>query len=670
MGILRGQCVVLCGILFCVTASLSAKRLDRIDATEPVPSNQPIPVMDFFRPHFFNRPRINPSGALVAALNPDKDDSSNLVVFDIAARKTIGTGGGEDFDVTAFEWLSDRRLLFDLSRNKLYTAGLFSADVDRMQRAIAINLRDLAIPVAIPQDEPLKPLIWLRSLGSEDGKDGGVVQIDSRRDVLSRAGAVYVRTFPVPTGGETMAYYADIRGELAYAVTIKEGVASLHRLENGRWVSCHFDDERLALIGHGDAANELIVLAKSDEAGLHPKVLRRYDGATGKLGEVLYHDDNYEPNPVGLIRSAKDRRIVGLSYNRKGPETVWLDPQYKEIQKELNSVLPGGVSTVFGSDREEKKFLVHYYSDQIPPRYFLYERNPSKVTLLANSAPWIDPNRMQPMQLMGYNSRDGVRIEGYLTLPANPGKVLPPLVVVPHGGPWVRDAWGWDPEAQFLASRGYAVFQPNYRGSPGTDWRFPEEDKWAFRKMHNDVTDGVRALIKAGLVDPDRIAIMGGSFGGYLSLCGAVYEGNLYRCAITIAGVFDWEQVMNEAHKDRYTQIRYGIFRRFLGDPRKQKEIFEEISPLRSVERVSIPVFVVHGKDDPVASINESRHLISELEKRKIPHEVMIERGEGHGFQHLENRVELYTRVEEFLARNLAPRPKQAIAASTAPVSP
>jgi dipeptidyl aminopeptidase/acylaminoacyl peptidase len=441
MGFFRGKFLQIVFGSIAMVTSLWAKRLDRVDATEPVPSDQTVPVIDFFRPHYFQQAKINPAGTLVAALNPDKDDSFNLIVFDLEARKTVGTGGGEGFDISNFQWLSDRRLLFSLNKDKLYSEGLFAADADKLQRAIPINRYDLALPIGVPKDDPLKPLVWLRALARQDGKDGGVVQIDSRRDVESRGGGSWTKTFPSPAGGETSAYYTDVNGNLAHAVTMKDGQGTLHRFAGDRWLECNFDSRKLEVVGSGSQPGELIVLAGSDQAGLHPKVLRRFDSVTGTLGEVLYRDENYEPRPVGFFRSPVDHRIVGLSYERKGPETVWLDPEYAQIQKELNEALPGGVSVFFGCDREERKFLVWFYSDRIPVRYFIYQRNPARLTMLANSAPWIDPNRMQPTQLMSYKSRDNVRIEGYLTVPLSTTKALPPLVVLPHGGPWVRDGW-------------------------------------------------------------------------------------------------------------------------------------------------------------------------------------------------------------------------------------
>ncbi|HYD82999.1 MAG TPA: alpha/beta fold hydrolase, partial [Opitutus sp.] len=248
-------------------------------------------------------------------------------------------------------------------------------------------------------------------------------------------------------------------------------------------------------------------------------------------------------------------------------------------------------------------------------------------------------------------------LDAYVTLPAGTSKKKPaPLVVLPHGGPWVRDTWGFDPEVQFLANRGFAVMQPNYRGSPGYDWKFPDDDLYDFTKMHDDVTDAVKTLLASKLVDPDRVAIMGGSFGAYLALSGVVNEPELYRCAVTIAGVFDWARVMQDSKYDQFTSTRYAFLKRRLGDPKKAEEKFAAISPARRVDQVRVPVFVSHGKEDRVAEVGESKRLISELQKHDVPHEVFLVRGEGHGMARLENRVELYSRVEAFLKKNLAPR--------------
>ncbi|MDP2138045.1 MAG: alpha/beta fold hydrolase, partial [Candidatus Didemnitutus sp.] len=268
--------------------------------------------------------------------------------------------------------------------------------------------------------------------------------------------------------------------------------------------------------------------------------------------------------------------------------------------------------------------------------------------------PWLPENLLGEVRLMTFKARDGLMLDGYVTLPADHVPDRPaPMVVLPHGGPWARDVWGYHPEAQFFASRGYVVFQPNYRGSTGYGADISITPRAEFRRMHDDVTDGTRALIRSGIADPARIAIVGTSFGGYLAVCGAAFEPDLYRCAVTIAGIFDWERVMREARNLDPDPYRYEQLLRMLGDPRKLQEKFEAMSPFHSVSQIKVPVFVAHGGDDRVADSSQSRRLTKALTKARVPHETMFRTDEGHGFSELKNRVELYERVESFLKKHL-----------------
>lgn len=648
---------VLLAVLPAVAVHAATPPIPRAEALVPVPADQPIPVIDFFRPYLFADARLNRSGTKIAALNPGKNDTKNLVIYDLGSNKLTGTGGGEGFDIYNYQWLTEERLLFRLSRDKHYAYGLFAVDASKLERAIPLNRRDVTIPIGVPRATPLNPIVWVKQSMLDQGRDGGVVQLDSKRGADRYHGATAIRSFPSPKG-VVVSYRADHDGELAYAITTDRGVATLHRLTPEGWKPCPVNLEEIEVLSVGEKSGELIVLAPSDETKPRtPRALRRLDSATGQLGEIIHRDDRYEPNPADFYRDPKDDRILGLQFTRKGPETVWFDPNYQALQEQLNQGLPGMVVRIISSDSAQKKFLIHASSDQNPGRLYLLELSPQKFTVVSDAMPWIDPARMAPMQIITYRTRDDLQIEGYYTAPTKSAAgTLPPLVVLPHGGPWGRDRWCWDAEAQFLASRGYAVFQPNYRGSSGTTWRFPESDQWAFRKMHDDVTDGVKRLIQSRLADPDRVAIMGTGFGGYLAVCGAAFEGSLYRCAITVAGVYDWERVMRDAQGSNTAPALHSILRRRLGDPKELQAQFEEISPLRSVAKIAIPVFIAHGRDDPIVSVGEAKRLIDALEKNRVPHEVMLKSGESQGFRFLENRVELYTRIEDFLAKHLAPR--------------
>jgi acetyl esterase/lipase len=653
-----------------VLPALAKKKEDPLERMKPVPSDQPIPVIDFFRPQLFRNPELNPAGTHFAAIVSGEGDRLDLIAFDLATKKAERLTGGAGFDITRYEWLNDKRMLFSLTKDKLYAAGLFAVELGRFSQSYVLQRRNVVVPVGYPKDNPLHAILWIRNSAYDLGADGGVIKIDTRRSFDSRDGAIFVNgddgiradileTYPNPKGGDVMGYIADRNGELAFAVVAKDGRSTLQRYVDKTWERCPVDLEETPVLGIGDDPGQLLTLGPKVEG--KPRALHRLNAVTGERGELLFQDEQYDFVGVRFYRHPVDHRILGVQYQRKGPQSVWFDEGYQRIQSALDKAFPGEVVRILGSDRAEKQFFMSVSSDVRPASYFHVKLETKTFAPVANVAPWIDPKRMRPMQLITYKARDGREIEGYVTLPegaSQENKV--PLVVLPHGGPWVRDNWGWDAEAQFLASRGYAVFQPNYRGSTGYAWKFPEKDMWDFRKMHDDVTDGVKTVLKTRMIDADRIAIMGGSFGGYLALSGAAHEQGLYRCAITVAGVFDWERVMKDARGSEHFRGRYGSLRRHLGDPAKRKEKFEEISPIKHVGQVKIPVFVAHGTEDIVATVGQSKALIAELKKHGVPHEKQIERGEGHGFRKVDNQVELYTAIEAFLAKHLAPRAEKA----------
>lgn len=628
-----------------------------LDRITPVPAGEPVPAIDFFRPAMFHSPELNPAGTHFVAIVSMGADREDAFVYDLAAN----TGGrltvGRNRDISGCTWLDDRRFLFHMTQDKEYALGLCAADITRLSRVTVIERFNVIVPVGVPREAPLKPIIWIRNNAVYEGEDGGVVQIDSQRSFESgdSDNASVIDRFPSPRGGTPVGYLADKDGHLAFAFTAKDGVTTLHRYVKDHWEKCSVDMESIDVVANGERPDELFVLGPRE--GNRPRALQRFDASTGKLGEVVYQDDKYDLDHVRLYRRETDGRLLGLRYNQRLPKQVWLDQRYLGIQAAVEKVLPDLVVNILGSDHAEKRFFLAAYSDVMPLRYYHFDLEKAQLTEVASTAPWIDPKRMRPMMGMTYKTRDGVSLEGYVTLPENASKANPaPLVVLPHGGPWVREVWAWDREAQFLASRGYAVFQPNYRGSTGYGCRYPEDDNWAFRKMHDDVTDGVKGLLTTGVVDKNRIAIMGSSFGGYLALSGAAYEPDLYRCAITIAGVFDWAMMVKSKRGSEHFRGAYGLYLRKLGDPKKDQERFDAISPIRHVDQVKIPISVAHGVDDQVAPVEQSQRLISELKKHGVPFEKQIESNETHGFHHLENEVALYTAIEKFLAKNLAPK--------------
>lgn len=674
---------VLC-VLVCAGLQLGARspKLD-FERITPVPADEQIPIMDFFRPRLLQQPQLNRAGTHIAALITAKDDRHHLMVYDLDQKSFETVSPAGEKEIYDFNWLDDRRLMYLVSQEKIYGLGMLAVDIKQINHSYALLQSYGASLIGIPERNRLRPIVWMRFDGFNHGRDLGAgeikaelnlgpmtnfatVNVDS--EMVARVEEInekhIVLRYSKPKDGICNGYAVDRDGELAFAFTGDgDGYISVHRFDaqNDGWIKTPVDWEEIDFLAVGDRPAEVLVRGPRQED--KPRALQRLDTATGQLGEVLLQDKRYDFSGW-FYRDRNTREVVGAIYDRGGPSVVWFDESYRAAQKVIEASFPGQVVRVLEGD-QTGRLLIATFSDRHPVVYHWVDLQKRAAGLIKASAPWIDPERMQPMRVMQFKTRDGRALDAYVTLPPGASKENPaPLVVLPHGGPWVRDTWGYDGEVQFLVSRGYAVLQPNYRGSKGYDWMFPEDDRYDFLKMHQDVTDATKTAIATRLVDRDRIAIMGGSFGAYLALSGVVHEPAMYRCAVTIAGVFDWETVMKDMKFDQYSSSSYAYMRRKLGDPRTQKDKYDAISPVRRVEQVQVPVFVSHGKEDRVAYIGESRRLINELEKYKVPHEAFLVSGEGHGMSYLKNRVQLYERVEQFLAKHLAPRNGGAAASS------
>jgi dipeptidyl aminopeptidase/acylaminoacyl peptidase len=655
-----------------VSAVAAAAKFD-LKRVAPVPATEQIPASDFFRPLILQEPRINQAGTHIAAIVTAGEDKHQLLVYSLKTQKFEIVGGAGDKDIYEAHWLDNSRLVFGLSTRKMYGLGLMATDVGSLSRAYPLLQYYGSRLIAVPLKDPLHPLVWNRYDGlSASSVDLGAAIVDSDIQTgslidLSKASADMgdlmdaqdnnlkhiVSRYAVPRPGITYRYLADREGRLAFGFTSDDGKTAMFRLADNRWEKCPVDMEQIDVVGYGDEPGQVLVVGPRQEG--KPRALQLLDAATGQLGQVLLQDQEYDFDGW-IYHNPVNRQILGAVFNRNGPRVTWFSEEYRNLQKTLDGFFPGVVVRIIGSDEAQKLFLIATSSDRQPTIYSWVDLEKHTAGLFKNSAPWIDPQRMRPMNIIKFKTRDGRQLDAYLTMPAGASKQNPPpLVVLPHGGPWLRDNWGFDPEVQFLASRGYAVLQPNYRGSTGYNWMFPEEDEWDFRKMHDDVTDATKTMATSGLVDRGRIAIMGGSFGGYLAVSGVVNEPDLYRCAVTMAGVFDWAQLIKDKKYDKYDSPTYGRMMRKLGDPKQQPEKFDAISPGRHADKIRVPVFVAGGKDDQTVEIEQSKTLISTLNRYKIPNETYIVGEEGHGMAHLDKRVELYTRIEAFLAKNLTP---------------
>jgi dipeptidyl aminopeptidase/acylaminoacyl peptidase len=312
--------------------------------------------------------------------------------------------------------------------------------------------------------------------------------------------------------------------------------------------------------------------------------------------------------------------------------------------------------------------LLDTFSDREPATYYWVDLSKKTFGLIKKSAPWIEPQRMRPMSIFRYKTREGHAIDAYITLPAGASaKNPPPLVVVPpnlsgfgrddYRNPQQRSTWGFNPVAQFFASRGYAVLQPNTRGSTGYGWMFPESDRLDLRKNSDDVTASVKALLASGLVDRHRVAIVGiSNFSAYLALAGAENEPTLYRCSSVVDGVYDCALLIEDHRIYKNNGPYFDLLVKDFGDPAKEKARFKDLSVLRSAGQLRIPVLAAYGKD-LIDYVRQSEELISGLQQSGVHVEARPVGNWRFGFSHLAERVEVFDDIEAFLDRNLASAP-------------
>jgi pimeloyl-ACP methyl ester carboxylesterase len=652
---------------------------DKIDLGRdtPVPANETIPVQDFFRAPILQQPVLNPSGTHIAAVVTSGIDHSALMVYNLTSKKIESAGSKGDTDIDQVWWLGEDRLAYRISVMKLGGFIICGAEVGALQSSYPILQNVSGALIAVPPKDRMHPLFQFNPHGVVTGQYSQVVTLSASKGTgklldLSGGGALLdgkvlddaaednVRhikerhpVLETPDGYHRNSL-ADKDGQLEFGITSTRGVYSLHYLYGDHWQLCPEDLDEINVRECGDNPGEIVVLGPRKDN--QPRPLEVMKGTTGEVTEILVQDKAYDGN-AWLYRDPVSHNIVGAVYDRAGPTVKWFSEAYRNLQKAVDALFPGLVVRIIGNDEAGKMVLISTYSDRQPAVYRWVDLANHTVGDIRQSKPWIDPKRMQPMSAIKYKTRDGRQLDAYVTMPAGASpKNPPPLVVLPPWWAGARHTWGYNDEVQFLASRGYAVLQPNHRGSAGTTWMFPTADEWAYRKMHEDVTEATKAMIASGLIDPTRVAIMGTDFGGFLALSGAAYEPGLYRCAIAISATADWGRAIAEAKYNKYNGDYYDWMVRRVGDPSQDPAKWDAIAPLRHANEIRAAVFIANGEFDSSFNIGTSKDVASAVERNHLPAETVTFTNESGGVRHIGNKVELYSRIEAFLAKNLAAR--------------
>lgn len=369
--------------------------------------------------------------------------------------------------------------------------------------------------------------------------------------------------------------------------------------------------------------NERIVLASDPE----------YD-----IADVVFHPETHEPVAIVTIKEKEEIHFV--------------DTNFAQDAQIIDAALRGPW-IINSATLKLDTWLIAAYSDITTARYYLYDRASKKLTFLCASRPELAQYQLQPMNPIRFTARDGLTIHGYLTLPDNDQHKPVPLVLLVHGGPWLRDAWDFDPDAQFLANRGYAVLQVNFRGSDGYGKAFLNagNHEWG-RNMHNDLIDAVAWAVKTGVADPKRIAIMGGSYGGYSALAGVTFTPDIFCCAVDLFGICNLITLIKNSPP--YWQLALIKFAKRVGDIHTQETLLKERSPLFYAANIKVPVLYAQGLNDIRCTPLETKQMIAEHQKHQIPFQYYEFENEGHGLAKPENRIRLYTAIETFLGKYLA----------------
>ncbi len=382
-----------------------------------------------------------------------------------------------------------------------------------------------------------------------------------------------------------------------------------------------------------------------------------------KLDPLTLKEEIIESDPMGrvditnVIVSDVTKDIIYTVYEDERDRYVWKDKAYEKDYEIISKSLPEKNIYFSNATTDEQLWLINAYSDTQPANAYIYDRKNQKLTFQYNPRPNLPTGDLAHMKAVSYKSSDGLVIPAYLTLPKGTNGKNLPVVLLPHGGPWGRDSWGYNSFVQFLANRGYAVLSPNFRASTGYGKKFLNagNNEWG-QKMQDDITWGVKYLIEQGIADKDKVGIMGGSYGGYATLAGLAFTPDVYACGVSIVGPSNLITLLNSIPP--YWESIRAVFHFRMGNPNtpEGKAQLERQSPLNSAHRIIAPLLVVQGANDPRVNIHESDQIVVALRERGAPVEYIVAPDEGHGFSRPVNNMAMLAAAEKFLAKHLGGR--------------
>jgi dipeptidyl aminopeptidase/acylaminoacyl peptidase len=605
-----------------------------------------LPLEDFIKPAEFITIKISPDGSKMVGVIRE-NDRDKVAVIDIKTMKPLSAKEfGESRVVRGVTWANNDTILMSVTKSVGYLDrkgkwdGVYAMKFDGKKSKPLFNRENLYgvdILDGLPES---KRKILIRHHNQNyyyDLKSNKKSFMSRPADKYASAPSLNKKYQPVVAIGY------NIKTESTYLHYKKGDAKSWTKLDlaqGKKEVSTSFG-------GNSSDPNIVYILSNHDASTIG---LFKLNLSSGNLTNIYRND---EVDIAGRIENA-DNETIGFTLMPGYPEVIWVNKKdsITKTYKGLKQSFPGQNIRIFNFTLDNKQMVFNVSSDRNPGQFFLLNLTTNKIKPLVKGRSWIDPKDMSEMKPITITARDGLKLHGYLTLPNGKEPKNLPLVVNPHGGPHgPRDSWGFNPEVQLMANRGYAVLQLDYRGSGGygRDFQMAGYRKWG-REMQDDLTDATLWAVNQGIADRDRLCIYGGSYGGYATLQGLVREPDLYKCGIGYVGVYDlkvWKHCSDTVSKGGSRGQKY--LTKVHGKDKKELEAY---SPAYNTDKIKAKVFLAHGEDDVRVPMCQLNSLVKGLKKSGVDYEVMT-RDEGHGYHDPQNRKDFYSRLLSFLDENI-----------------
>ena len=615
-----------------------------------------IPVQHFFNPPEIALARISPDGRWLAFLKP-YHSKLNLYVRPVAGGAERRMTADTTRPIYQYYWSADgKRLLYLQDRGGNENFHLYAVPVDAASPDEARDLtpfdKTRTFVGDIPRDLPDRIFVLLNR---RDPSAFDAYWLD-----LSSGGLTMAAQNPGRYGSYLVDHAHNVRAALAQGpageteVYVNTTSAKADSAGSWRLVATYPPSETVTSLRLSPDGGALYLT--SDHGDTQFAQLIRLDLASG-AETVVSKDPEQAADVSDVLFGEGTDSVLWVAYDA---DTVRIYGQQAGVARDLSRIhrLHDGTPSVTSMTRDEQRWVVSFDSPTDPGATYLYDRKTGRAQFLFRPRPWLKPAELAAMKPISFAARDGLTIHGYLTVPKGiPAKNLP-LVLLVHGGPWARDEWGYQPEVQLLANRGYAVLQVNYRGSTGYGKKFYNAAVHEFSTaMHADLIDGVKWVVSQGIVDPRKECIYGGSYGGYATLVGVTFTPQQFRCAIDYVGPSSLITLV-ESFPAYWRPFMEGSWYRFVGDPAKPADRADmwKRSPLSRVDQITTPLMIVQGANDPRVTMKESNQLAAALRDRGVKVRYIMAPNEGHGFLNPDNRLVLYRSMEEYFGNYLGGR--------------